>query len=64
MGEGWLSEAKIRVLNNLGQVVYQTQVHPKVGSLELQLGDLAAGIYYLRVNDNRNTTSQRIIIAR
>lgn len=52
----------IRVFDTRGKVVYSNQQYlNKEQSIQLHLGGLAAGMYYLQIGDNAHTATQKII---
>jgi ELWxxDGT repeat protein len=53
-----VSSAKIDVINALGAVVYSTKVE---GSTEMNLGNLQAGIYFMKMESSAGTVTKKII---
>jgi hypothetical protein len=53
----------IRVFDATGRTVYQQVKHINSGeqNINIELGGLAAGLYYLQVSDNKNIATQKII---
>jgi hypothetical protein len=53
------SASQLTVLNSLGQVVHTGTVAP--GTAALSLGNLAAGVYTLRVQTSQGVLTQRVV---
>jgi len=52
-------EANLEVISSIGQEVYAASVAGPVGSVTLSLEDAPAGIYFIRLQDERGTVVQK-----
>jgi hypothetical protein len=55
-----LLPAGIKVINNMGKVVFETRCHD-AGCLSFDLGQLPAGVYLVRVQTGRDVLSARLV---
>lgn len=55
----------IKVINNLNELKHQAQLSGERNNMvELELGDLANGIYYLHINSEEINGLKKIIVSR
>ena len=54
----------IRVLNIVGEVIYEESLEQFVGEYtkQISLGDYSKGIYFLEINDDTGTINKKIIV--
>jgi hypothetical protein len=59
---GWKGNTTITVLNEMGAVVTIKQVNADSRSYRLNVNSLKSGVYYIRLNNNNEATTQKIVI--
>jgi hypothetical protein len=54
----------IRVLNIVGEVIYEESLDQFVGDYtkQISIGDNARGVYFLEITDNHSITNKKIIV--
>jgi predicted extracellular nuclease len=55
-------DMSIEVFNVQGKVVYSTSIYNNKYKGEINISDLAKGIYYLRINDGNNVNTKKLLI--
>jgi hypothetical protein len=53
--------AKISIINLQGQMLYEKEMHNEA-KVEIDLGDLAKGVYFVRLSNNEGTLLRKMII--
>ena len=56
------ASVQVRIMNNLGQVVYNEQTTPNTTDQTVNLTNVPAGIYYVQVTGHTGTETTRIVI--